>query len=112
MTKSVKNCRPGGWGEKDSGTYSISPMLSIGYSYAGNHVPVLDLASWLLQVRWKREGASMKRKKFSFSIVDLMVVLAILMIIGATIAPHFAKTRGDVGSRKTFHQTRTGAPAR
>ncbi len=54
----------------------------------------------------------MKRKKVSFSIVDLMVVLAILMIIGATIAPHFAKTRGDVGSRKTFHQTRAGAPAR
>ncbi len=38
-------------------------------------------------------------KKFSFSIENLLVVIAILMILTATFAPHFAKGREQTNSK-------------
>jgi type II secretory pathway pseudopilin PulG len=54
----------------------------------------------------------MRSKKISFSVVDLMVVIAILMIVGATIAPHFAKARSVANGRDSVHSAQHSRRAR
>lgn len=52
----------------------------------------------------------MKRAKFSFSIENLLVVIAILMIVAATFAPRIAKSRSEA-SAKAAHSAQTVSPA-
>lgn len=47
--------------------------------------------------RWK--GDQMKSTKFSFSIENLLVIIAILMILTATFAPQVAKCRNEAAAK-------------
>ncbi len=46
-----------------------------------------------------------KKAKISFSVVDLLVVVAILMILTATIVPHFAALHNPPNAAKSSQPT-------
>jgi len=52
----------------------------------------------------------MKEEKYSFSIVDLLVGMAILLILTGLFAPHFIAARGR--NAQPAHPTATTQPAR
>ncbi len=57
------------------------------------------------------KGANMKKKnKSSFSIENLLVVIAILMILTATFVPQFAKGRNEANASKAAHAAHTVSP--
>ncbi len=53
----------------------------------------------------------MKKAKFSFSVENLLVVIAILMILTATFAPQIAKCRSGANA-KAAHSAQTVSPTR
>jgi Tfp pilus assembly protein FimT len=54
----------------------------------------------------------MRRSESGFSVVDLLVILAILMILSAMILPHFAESRTKAPVAKSSHPVTDTRPAR
>jgi type II secretory pathway pseudopilin PulG len=50
-------------------------------------------------------------KGFKLSVENLLVVIAILMILTATFAPRFAKSRAEANPGKGVHQAQTSTRA-
>ena len=51
-------------------------------------------------------------KKYKFSIVDLLVGAAVLMILAALFVPHFVPTAQKVNAGEPVHRTAAASPAR
>jgi len=54
----------------------------------------------------------MRRSDAGFSVVDLLVILAIMMILSAMILPHFAESRTKAAEAKSLHPTTDTRPIR
>lgn len=89
-------------------------MHTAGYKHPAGHPPCPDLATAVLSPLWHFEkGGAMRRNSLGFSIVDFLIIVALLLIVVGMFGPRLAQSRKAKAASATATCATTAArPAR